>query len=140
MANVGAEANYVDYQGKSLTNLTDSKTYLKLQNLVMDITRKVKKRQLTNKTVFNSVSLYMNSLEGNLILTSTEWDDLVTLTATINGQLPIKIWSVTWTDNSGNVTTTSFNGQLLTLRPESSGSGVHKLFFKIEADGIVDVV
>jgi len=140
MVNVGSEVNYVDYQGKSLTNVTDSKTYVKLQNLVMDITRKVTKHQLTDGSVFNSVSLYMNNLEGNLILTSTEWDDLQTLTETVNGQLPIKIWSVAWSDNSGNVKTTSFNGQFLTLRPESSGSGVHKLFFKIEADGVVTVV
>lgn len=140
MADVGSETNYVDYQGKSLTNSTDSKTYVKLQNLVVNITRKVKKHQLTDGSVFNSVSLYMNSLEGNLILTSTEWVDLVALTATVDGQLPIKVWSVAWTDNSGNVVTTSFNGQLLTLSPESVSAGVIKLPFRIEADEAIAVV
>ena len=140
MVDVGIPENFVDTQDVSLTNLTDSNTYVQLTDVTFDIDSTVEKNQLTNDTVDNVFSLYMNFIQGNMVITTSEWADLVTLTADVNGIRPVKIWQVSWTDATGSTKSTSFNGQLQTLRPIDTGLGSVALFFKIQADEAIVVV
>lgn len=140
MSNIGNPANFVDTQDVSLTNLSDSKTYLQLTDVYFDIDSTVEKNQLTDDTIDNVFSLYMNFIEGNMRVTTSEWADLITLTKDVSGIRPVKLWQVKWIDATNKSKTTSFNGQLKTLRPTDSGLGVVNLFFRIETDEAISVV
>lgn len=140
MSAVGVEANFVDVQSGSLENVTDAKIYTQLQNMNLDIDSNVEKNQLTDDTIDNVFSLYMSFIEGNIILTTTEWSDLVTLTQDIDGVRPIKEWRISWKNNSGNETTTSINGQMQTLRPSRPNVGYHTFYFRIQGKESIEVV
>ena len=139
MVNVGVQKNFVDTQGVSLENATDAKTYTQLSDITFDIDRTVTKHQLTNNTIDNVYSLYMNGIEGNITVTTPEWLDLVNLTTLAGGVLPSKVWKIKWIDANNETKTTSFNGELKTLKPTDSGIGWVTLFFRLEADEVVSV-
>ena len=139
MSGVGLEKNFVDTQGVSLINSSDSKIYTQLKKVSFDIKRVVNKRQLTNDNIDNTYSLYLNGIEGELVLTTLEWADLVSLTAMTAGVLPVKLWQVKWTNSAKTIKTTSFNGEMSMLRPVDQGLGDVTLFFRIEADEAVAV-
>ena len=132
MVDQGIPAEFVDTQDVSLTNTTDSITYLQLTNVVFDIDSTVEKHQTTDNQIDNVFSLYMNSIEGNMRVTTPDFNPLFILTVDVSGVRPLKLWSVAWTDGTGNTVTTSFNGQMKTLRPIDSGLGVVDLFFRIK--------
>jgi len=140
MVGVGTQATFVDTQDSNLTNTTDSKTYTQLTDLMLDIDSNVTKHHLTDDTVDNVFDLYANFIQGNMWVTSGEWADLIALTVDVGGVRPIKIWTLQWTDQSGNNINTSINGQIKTLRPIDSGIGAVQLFFRIEGDEALTVV
>jgi len=140
MVGVGTQSTFIDTQDSNLTNLTDSKTYTQLTDLMLDIDSNVTKHHLTDDTVDNVFDLYANGIQGNMWVTTGEWADLVTLTIDVDGVRPIKIWTLQWGDQSGNTKDTSINGQLKTLRPIDSGIGAVQLFFRIEGDEALSVV
>ena len=132
MTDVGTQSTFVDTQNSSLT--IDDKTYTQLTDLTFDIDSMVTKHQLTDDTIDNVFSLYMNNVQGNMWVTTPEWQSLVTLTVDINGVRPNKSCTLIWTDQSGGVKTTTFDGQLKTLRPIDKGSEAVQLFFHLECD------
>lgn len=140
MVDVGSQDNFVDTQDSVLTNVTDSLTYRQLTDLVPDIDSNVTKHQLTDDTIDNVFSLYMNSLQGNMWVTNPEWAALLALTVEVNGVRPLKGWNLEWTDQSNIVVTTAFNAQMKTLRPVDRGIGAVQLFFRLEANHIVGIV
>jgi len=139
MSDVGVPANFVDTQDVSLTNVTNSLTYLQLTNVLFDIDSNVEKNQLTDDTIENVYSLRMNSIQGEMLVTTPQWAALVVLTVDVAGVRPGRLWEVSWTDASGDNVTTTFFGQIKTLRPIDSGIGFVSLFFRIEATEVVSV-
>ncbi len=139
MSNVGIQANTVDTQQVTLTNVTDNDTYIQatIVNFIIDST--VEKNQLSDDTIDNVFSLYMNSIEGNMRVTTPEWAALVTLTADVDGVRPQKIWRIDWTNDSDDALSTSFVGQLKTLRQIDSGIGKIEIFYRIESNQTVSV-
>ncbi len=140
MGNVGLQDNFVDTQNSKLTNITDSLTYTQLTDLVLDVDSDVTKHQLTDDTIDNVFSLYMNSLQGNMWITNPEWAALLALTVDVSGVRPSKVWTLSWSDQSNTVVTTAFNAQMKTLRPIDAGMGPLRLFFRLELDEIVGIV
>lgn len=140
MVDVGVQANFVDTQKSKLTNLTDSLTYNQITDTVLDIDSNVVKHQLTDDTVDNVFSLYMNGVQGNMWITNPEWSALLALTVDVNGVRPSKVWTLEWTDQSNVVVTTAFNAQMKTLRPIDTGIGAVQLFFRLELDEAVGIV
>jgi len=140
MVDAGSQDNFVDTQGSILTNLTDSLTYIQLTDLVLDIDSNVTKHQLTDDTIDNVFSLYMNSVQGNMWVTNPEWAALLALTVDVDGVRPSKSWTLSWTDQSNVIVTTAFNAQLKTLRPIDIGIGPLQLFFRLELDEVVGIV
>lgn len=139
MGNVGVQKNFVDTQQSVLTNNTDTKTYVQLTDLVMDLDSKVTKHQLTDDTIDNVFSLYMSSVQGNMWVTTPQWSDLVALTVDVAGVRPVKEWKLVWTDQDEDSKTTTFNAQMKTLRPIDSGIGAVRLFFRLELEESVVV-
>lgn len=139
MSAVGVPANFVDTQDVSLTNVTDNFTYTQLTNVLFDIDSNIEKNQLTDDTIENVYSLRMNSIQGEMLVTTPQWAALVVLTVDVAGVRPGKLWEVSWTDASGTNVTTTFFGQIKTLRPIDSGIGFVSLFFRIEATEVVSV-
>lgn len=140
MGNVGVPANYVDTQDVSLTNVTDSLTYLQLTDVIPDITSTVTKHQLTDDTIDNVFSLRLMSIQGNMVLTTPQLAALVVLTVDVAGVRPSKVWSVAFTDSSGLSITMSFQAQLKELRPVDDGSDVVRMFFRLEGDEVLSIV
>ncbi len=136
MVDVGVtDANWVDAQGVSLTNLSDAKTYVQLRNVITDMDKNVTKHQLSDNTVENVYSLAMNSIQGNIILTTgeiTEWTVLFLNSDT-------KVWQVSFTDSSGVIVNLSFNGEVKTFQPIDDGEGDVSHFFRIECDEAIGI-
>lgn len=132
MADVGVEKNFVDTQGISLTNDSDAKTYKQLTNVSFDVDSNVRKHQLTDGQVDNVFSLFMNYIQADITLTTTELGDLITLTRDVAGVRPIKLWSVSMNDSDNQTTNISFSGQVKTLRVIDAGISVTKIFLRIE--------
>jgi len=139
MAEAGIQDNFVDAQDSVLTNLTDSLTYIQITDLILDIDSNVTKHQLTDDTIDNVFSLYMNSMQGNMWATNPEWAALVTLTVDVAGVRPVKSWELKWVDQSNTSVTTTFNAQLKTLRPTDRGVGAVQLFFRLELEEAVTI-
>lgn len=140
MGNVGLQENFVDTQQSTLTNVTDSLTYIQITDTIVNIDSAVTKHHLTDNTVDNVFDLYANSIEGNMWATTPQWAALLALTVDVSGVRPLKIWSLAETDQSNNTITTSINGQMKTLRKVDAGIGAVKLFFRIEGDEALGVV
>lgn len=140
MVNVGIQSNFVDTQNSILTNLTDSLTYTQLVDVTLDIDSTVTKHQLTDDSIDNVFSLYMNSLQGNMWITNPEWEALLALTLDVNGVRPSKIWTITWTDQSNVIVKTAFQAQLKTLRVIDRGVGALQLFFRLELNEVIGIV
>lgn len=140
MVDVGIPQNFVDTQDVSLTNVTDSLTYLQLTDVIPDITSTVTKHQLTDDTIDNVFSLRMNSIQGNMVLTTPQLAALVTLTVDVAGVRPLRIWTVAFTGAGGLSTSLVFEAQLKELRPIDDGSDSVRMFFRLEATAVVSVV
>ncbi len=139
MVDVGLKTDTVDTQDVALTNVSDSKTYLQLTDVIPDISSNVTKHQLTDDTIHQVFSLRMNSIQGNILLTTPEIAALVVLTVDVAGVRPIKTWSVAFTDGVGSTTSLVFNAQLKDFRLIDSGIGVATMFFRLEATESVAV-
>ncbi len=139
MADAGVQANFVDTQQITLTNIDDSLTYIQITDFETSIDSNVTKHHLTDDTVDNVFDLYDNYIQGNMWATTPQWAALVTLTVDVNGVRPSKLWQVSETDQSNNTITTSINGQLKTLRKIDTGIGAVKLFFRIEGNEVLTV-
>jgi len=90
MVDAGSQANFIDTQNSKLTNFSDSLTYTQLTDTVLEIDSKVVKHQLTNDSVDNVFSLYMNSVQGNMWVTNPEWAALLALTVDGGGRKTVK--------------------------------------------------
>ena len=135
MANVGLEKNLVNSQDVELTNVGDSKTYIQLMNVEMDIDRKVIKHQLTNDTVQNVYSLFMNGMQGNIALTTPQVADWTTLAIS----LATKEWQVKFFDSNNQSATIAFDAEVKTFRPIDDGETDATHFFRLEADGVLTI-
>lgn len=139
MSNVGSQDNFVDTQFSKLVNVTDGLTYIQLTDTILDIDSNVTKHQLTDDTIDNVFSLYMNSVQGNMWVTLPEWSALVNLTKDVAGVRPIKSWELNWVSQSNTQRKTTFNAQMKTLRPIDNGIGAVQLFFRLELDEAVSI-
>lgn len=135
----GLQENFIDTQDARLINVNNDTDYNQLTDLIIHIDSNVTKHQLTNDTVDNVFSLRMNRLEGNMLITTPEWGDLVSLTVDVDGVRPKNEWKLEWTDQSEIVTETIFMAQMKTLQVVDSGLGALKVFFVLEGDGTVTV-
>jgi len=132
----GLISDTVDTQDVTLTNVTDGLKYSQLRNVIVDIDRNVTKHQLTNDTIDNVYSLIMNSIQGNILLTTPEIVGLVALAISLDN----KVWKVTYANANGVSTLISFEAQLKTFRPEDNGErGPTEFFFRLEATEVVSV-
>ena len=127
----GSQDNFIDTQNAILANTTVNITYTQLTDLTFNLDSILTRHQLTNDTIDNIFSLSFSDVSGNMWLTTTEWSILQELLVDVNGIRPIKTWSITWTDQSSVVKTTTFLAQLKTLTPIDSGIGAIKLFFNL---------
>lgn len=139
MVHVGIQSEFVDTQSSTLTNFSDALTFDQITDLILDLDSTVTKHQLTDDTIDNVFSLYMSGLEGNMWVTTTQYPALVALTVDVAGIRPVKIWQLSWTDQSSNTKTTSFSAQLKTLRPIDRGIGAIQLFFRLELQEAVNI-
>lgn len=136
MSFVGLISDTVDTQDVSIENVTDGLIYSQLRNVTVDIDRNVTKHQLTDDTIDNIYSLNMNSIQGNMLLTTLEISGLVALSVTLD----TKIWKVDYQDASGGSRSISFVAQLKTFRPEDTGDrGPIEFFFRLEAEETISV-
>jgi len=136
MSSIGLEKNMVDVQDVTLTNITDSKTYTQLKNVRLDIDRKVTKHQLTNDTIDNIYSLQMNSIEGNIYLTTPDFADLATLASTLD----TKTWEVAYSDSNGDNVKLRVSAQLKTLKVDDGDENDTSIFiFRLEGKETVGV-
>ena len=94
MADAGVQANFVDTQQITLTNITDSLTYIQITDFETNIDSNVIKHHLTDDTVDNVFDLYDNYIQGNMWATTPQWAALVTLTVDVDGVRPSKSWQV----------------------------------------------
>jgi len=140
MADTGSPSNFVDTQDVSLTNVTDALTYLQLTDVIPEISSTVTKHQLTDDTIDNVFSLRLNSIQGNMVLTTPQLAALVVLTVDVSGVRPSRVWSVVFTDRSGSSTSLVFSAQLKDLRLIDDGSDAVRMFFRLEATAVVSVV
>ncbi len=139
MSAVGVEKNFVDTQGVSLTNIEDNLKFTQLTNVDFQIDHNVTKHQLTDDTVDNVFSLYVNYIECNITLTTPEMAALVALTVDVNGVKPVRDWTLTLNDSDNQTINISLNGQIKTLRIIDSGISVVKLFIRIEGDEFLNI-
>lgn len=139
MVDVGSAANWVDTQQARLTNTTDGLTYIQMTDSIQDIDSNVTRHELTDDTVDNVFSLYMNSIEGNMWVTQPQVAALITLTEDVAGVRPKRIWSLELTDNSNNVITIAFVAQLKIFRIIRNNLGNVKVFIKLLANETVSV-
>ena len=139
MTDVGTEKDFVDTQGISLTNTTDALTYTQLTDVDFLIDSNVTKHQLTDDRIDNVFSLFMNYIEANITLTTPEVAALVLLTKDVDGIRPKRVWTLNMDDSNNASKSTSFNGQVKTLRIIDPGISVTKLFIRIEGDETVTV-
>ena len=139
MADIGVEANFVDTQRVSLTNTSDSNTYTQVTNVIFNLDRSVRKRQLTDDTIDNLFSGYDNFFEGDMVLTTPQYNALQQLTILSNGTLLTKIWELKYTDFSNSILTITINGQMKSLPIIDVGLGTVKVHFRIEGDQILVV-
>ena len=128
----GSSANFVDTQGVELT--INSIVYTQLMNVVFDVDSNVTKHQLTDDTINNVFSLRMNSIQGEMVVTTTEYSALITGTVDVSGVRPRYTTAVKWTDSSGATKTTTFTAQFKTIKPIDEGLGLVTLFFRLEAE------
>jgi len=139
MVDTGSPDNFVDTQDVSLTNVTDSLTYAQLTDVIPEISSDVTKHHLTDDTIDNVFSLRLNSIQGNMVLTTPQLAALIVLTVDVSGVRPKRIWAVSFTDASGSSITISFVAQLKDLRPTDDGSDAVRMFFRLEATEVVSV-
>lgn len=143
MTDVGVPKNFVDTQDVSLTRqdamAMNPVTYTQLTDVIFSIDSNVEKNQLTDDTIDNVFSLRMNSIEGDMVVTTSEWSALVVLTEDVNGIRPILPWIVKWIDATNTTKSTTFEGQLKTLTPIDSGLGSVMIHFRIEGTAKVTV-
>lgn len=136
MSFVGLIENAVDTQSVSIENVTDGLIYSQLRDVTVDIDRNVTKHQLTDDTINNVYSLLMNSIQGNMLLTTLEISGLIALAVSLD----TKTWKVEYTDGDGNSRSISFTAQLKTFRPEDNGErGPVEFFFRLEAEETIVV-
>lgn len=139
MVDVGSADNWVDTQQARLTNTTDGLTYIQMTDSIQDIDSNVTRHELTDDTVDNVFSLYMNSIEGNMWVTQPQVAALITLTQDVAGVRPKRIWTLELTDNSNNVITIAFVAQLKIFRIIRNNLGNVKVFIKLIANQTVSV-
>lgn len=139
MVDVGSADNWVDTQQARLTNTTDNLTYIQMTDSIQDIDSNVTRHHLTDDTVDNVFSLYMNSIEGNMWVTQPQVAALITLTVDVAGVRPKRIWTLELTDNSNNVITIAFVAQLKIFRIIRNNLGNVKVFIKLIANQTVSV-
>ena len=139
MGDVGFQQNFVDTQNVRLSNLNTSTTYIQITDLIMDIDYSMSHHQLTNDEAENVYSLIKGSVYGHMVVTTTEWTDLISLVTDVNGIRQNDIWTVEWIDQSDNEKTTAFDATLSTLRMIDSGIGAVKVFFRLDITRIIGI-
>ena len=136
---VGTQTEFIDTQDVGLRNVTDSIVYTQLTDVTLNIDSTVTKHHLTDDTIDNVFDLRAISISGNMWITSGEWPTLVDLTVDISGNRPVKIWEITWMDQTDFQVDMTINGQLKVLRAIDSGIGAVRLFFEIEGDEVLNI-
>ena len=135
----GLEKNFVDTQGVSLTNIEDNIVLTQMTDVDFQIDHNVTKHQLTDDTVDNVFSLYVNYISCNVVLTTPEMIALGKLTVDINGVKPVRDWTLKLNDSNNETIDISLNGQIKTLRIVDSGISMVKYFLRIEGDEFLNI-
>lgn len=136
MTDVGSQANFVDTQDVSLTNLTDNLTYTQLTDVQLILTKMVNKHQLTDDTIDNMFSLRMVSMRANIVLTNPEIATLLTLYSSSVS----KIWIIEYIDFSNTSIKLTVNGQIKDFHIIDSGDSAIRAFIHLECDEVIGIV
>lgn len=134
MVNKGVFATErVDTQNVSLTNTTDSETYLQLLNVMPSMTSQLTRRQRTDSIIENLWDLRVTAIEGDIILTTPEIATWVAYMLQANNVPPTKTWQLSYTPMTGAAKTLTITGQVSLLHLIDSGIGVATYHFRIES-------
>ena len=133
MVNEGVWSERVDTQNVSLTNNTDSITFLQLLNVWIIRTAALTRHIRTDSVIENLWDPAIAAIEGDIVLTTPEtttWNTYLTQT---NNQPPTKTWRLAYVPISGSTVNVDISGQVSQFRPIDSGAGVVTYHFRIEA-------
>ena len=128
----GVQAEFIDTQDVQLTNVSDGVTYDQLENVRISRKHVTSFHQLTSDEVDKNFSLTDIMIEGDIIATSSELALLKTLSTMVNAQLPIRNYTVLFTDQSGTPTSYNGDGFLSIFDPVDSGEGALTWHFVLE--------
>ncbi len=133
----GVQANFVDTQDVSLTNISDGITYTQLENVRIAINHATSFHQLSDNTVDKNFSLADVTIEGDIIMTNPELALLKVLSTMVNAQLPIRNYTVLFTDQSGTLTSYNGDGFLAVFEPVDSGESALTWHFVLQMRAII---
>ena len=133
----GVQAEFIDTQDVTLTNISDGVTYDQLENVRVSTRHVTSFHQLSDDTVDKNFSLADITIEGDIIATSSEFALLKTLNTMVNAQLPIRNYTVLFTDQSGTPTSYNGDGFLAVFEPVDSGDGAITWHFVLQMRALV---
>lgn len=133
----GVQAEFIDTQDVTLTNISDGVTYDQLENVRVSTRHVTSFHQLSDDTVDKNFSLADVTIEGDIIATSSEFALLKTLSTMVNAQLPIRNYTVLFTDQSGTPTSYNGDGFLAVFEPVDSGDGSLTWHFVLQMRALV---
>ena len=128
----GVQANFVDTQDVRLTNISDGISYTQLENVKISKKHVRTLHQLTDDTVDKNFSLTDAIIEGDIIMTQPEFALLKTLSTPVNAQLPIRNYTLLYTDQSGNPASFNGDGFLAVFETTDPGDGAVTWHFVLE--------
>jgi len=135
MVDAGVQANFVDTQDVTLTNVPDSLTYTQLTDVELILSRTFTKHQLTDDTIDNIPSLKMISIRGNMVLTNPEIPALVDLYISSEARL----WKIDYTDFSNTNKNITTSAKIFDFHIIDSGADVTRAFIHLEGNEVLSV-
>jgi hypothetical protein len=133
----GIQDNFVDTQDVSLTNNTNAVTYTQLENVRVSKRHNKSFHQLTDNLVDKNFSLTDVTIEGDIVATNPELALLKTLSTMVNAQLPLRSWTVSYTDQSGTVVDFTGDGYLAVFDAIDNGESAVTWHFVLEMRSVV---
>jgi len=133
MSDVGSPDNFIDTQGISLENQTDSLIYDQILSMTpANISHSMQLNQLTNDTVEKLFGLTDAVVAVEMLATQPELLGLFALTVPVGARLPSKVWQARLADVSNNIQTITGTASLTDLEIIDDGISFATLKFNLE--------
>jgi len=140
MADVGTQAQYVDAVKFKLTNITDSQTFIQLQNVRFGLIHGMEKKARTDGNIDKFYNSSDNFIEADIMLTRPQIATLVTLATITSGNLPTKTWELNMVDIAGTTTTLQASAQLAQFYAIRPVVGLSMFHIRLECSSITVTV